>query len=65
MNLPLVVGPAVVPVLPHLVLARPRRHYDVVPEGGAREGGAHLQQIRQQSGVLTGKATDAPTEENR
>jgi hypothetical protein len=60
-NLPLVAGPAVVP----LVLARPRRHHDVVPEGGAPEGAAHLQQIRQQSGVLTGKATDAPTEENR
>jgi hypothetical protein len=49
----------------YLVLARPDRHSDAVPEGDAREVAAHLKQIRQQSGVLTGKAPAVPTEENR
>ena len=49
----------------YMVLARPDRHSDGVPEGDAREVAAHLQQIRQQSGALTGKAPAVPTEEIR
>ena len=51
----------------YLVLARPDRHSDHVPQGDAREVADHLRQIRQQSraGAAPGPDTTVPSEEIR